>query len=328
MNGHQHQRFIVAFSLVPLVATLAGAFLFATGNVSGLDLALFFGMYVLAGLGVSTGYHRLLAHRSFRVARPLRIAFATAGAIAGQGPPLTWVAHHRRHHRISDKTGDPHSPYLDEHGREMNWPSGLWHAHVGWLLNPELASDPMRFCPDLARDRDMRWISNNFTPIVLAGLLMPAVIALMLTGSLVAAATGVLWGGFIRMFVSNNVTYAVNSIGHLWGKRTFPTPDESRNVAALALFSFGEAWHNNHHAFPRSAAHGLRWYQVDISAIVISSLERLHLATDVVRIDRATQNRVAQERWSASAGGRLAASTPDVPLASRSRARPSPRDIE
>ena len=315
-------------SLLPLTATLSGALLLVFGHVSALDLALFLGMYAVAGLGVSTGYHRLLTHRSFRVSRPLRVMFATAGAVAGQGPPLIWVAHHRRHHRAADKPGDPHSPYVDENGNATSPTMGMWHAHLGWLLNPDLTSEPIRYCPDLVRDRDMRWISKNFIAIVVAGLLLPGVIALVVTGSLAAAATGVLWGGLIRMFVSNNVAYMVNSVGHAWGKRAFATPDESRNVAVLALFSFGESWHNNHHAFPRAASHGLRWYQIDPSGIAISALKRLRLATDVVRIDRATQDWVAKERWGASEGGRASASSSDAALSQRSSVQHSALDIE
>jgi stearoyl-CoA desaturase (delta-9 desaturase) len=269
-------------------------------------------MYVIAGLGISTGYHRLLTHRSFQTVRAVRVALAVAGAIAGQAPPIIWVAHHRRHHRLADKPGDPHSPHRGE-GEEGVRAAlrGLWHAHLGWLLDKQLGSEPMRYCPDVARDRDIRFISKHFLVFVALGVALPALIGLALTGTLRGALTGALWGGLVRLCVGNHVTYAVNSVGHYFGSRHFPTPDESRNVAWLALPSFGESWHNNHHAFPRSAHHGLRWYQFDISAMMIDALERVGLAWDVVRVnDAILAQRAAGRR--PETDERLTAATGDV----------------
>ncbi|MCT2583658.1 acyl-CoA desaturase [Actinophytocola gossypii] len=327
MDGREHYTFILISALLPLFGVVAAIVLLWNKLVGPADMVAFGIMYVIAGLGVSTGYHRLLAHRAFQTTRPLRIFFAAAGAMAGQGPPITWVAHHRRHHRVADKPGDPHSPYHDEEPGLKGALKGLWHAHMGWLFERGLSSDPMRYCPDILRDKDMRFISKHFTWFVLAGVALPGLIGFTLTGTLFGAMTGALWGGLVRFFFANHVTYAVNSIGHYFGRRRFATPDESRNVGWLALFSFGEAWHNNHHAFPRSASHGMRWYELDISALVIRGLERLKLADHVIRIDRERQEAKALA-WEKLGGGRHARSTPAKPLAERRTAAVGIVDVE
>lgn len=316
MDGRKHHSFILISSIVPLLGVCAAVVLLWNDLVGPSDLIVFAVMYVVAGLGVSTGYHRLLTHRSFDTYRPIRFLFAACGAIAGQGPPIIWAAHHRRHHRLADKPGDPHSPYEQDQPGIRGALKGLWHAHLGWLFNTHLTSDPVRYCPDLARDRDMRFISRYFVGFVLLGVLLPALLGFALTGTLLGAATGALWGGLVRFFVANHITYAVNSVGHYFGSRRFPTPDESRNVNWLALPSFGEAWHNNHHAFPRSASHGMRWYEIDISAMLIGLLDRLGLAWDVVKIDRQTQDQRARSR-ARGGGGRQLPSEPPRPLAER-----------
>lgn len=316
MDGREHQSYILISALLPLLAVIAAVVLLWNRAVGVSDLIVFAIMYVIAGLGVSTGYHRLFAHRAFRTHRPLRIFFAAAGAIAGQGPPLIWTAHHRRHHRVADKPGDPHSPYVDMPPGFKGLVRGLWHSHMGWLFNPKLTSDPVRYCPDLARDKDIRFISLHFTAFVVAGMILPGFLGLALTGSLLGFATGVLWGGLVRFFVGNHITYAVNSIGHVFGRRRFATSDESRNVAWLALPSFGEAWHNNHHAFPRSYRHGLRWWEFDVSAAVVYGLEKVGLAWDVVRIDP-ERMRLKADGLARVGNGRTAPSAPDAPLAEK-----------
>ena len=318
MDGREHHTFIFLSAVLPLVGFLAAVVLLWNELVGPSDLVAFGVMYAIAGLGVSTGYHRLLTHRAFATSRPLRIMFTSAGAIAGQGPPLIWAAHHRRHHRVADKPGDPHSPYAGEEPGLRGALKGLWHAHMGWLFNPELTSDPMRYCPDLARDKDVRYISLHFTAFVLAGMLLPGLIGLAVSGTLLGFATGVLWGGLVRFFVGNHVTYAINSLGHYFGSRRFAVSDESRNVAWLSLASFGESWHNNHHAFPRSYTHGMRWYEIDISALVIRGLEKVGLVWDVVRIDRELMDRKA-ESLARVGGGRAAPHAPPIPLAERPR---------
>jgi stearoyl-CoA desaturase (Delta-9 desaturase) len=328
MDGREHHTFILAAAVAPLIGVCAAVVLLWNKAVGASDLVAFGVMYVVAGLGVSTGYHRLLAHRAFATSRPLRLFFTVAGAIAGQGPPLIWTAHHRRHHRLADKPGDPHSPYHDDEPGIRAALRGLWHAHLGWLFARDLTSDPVRYCPDLARDRDIRFISRHFLAFVLAGMIIPGLIGLALTGTLLGFATGVLWGGLVRFFVANHITYAVNSVGHYSGSRRFAVADESRNVAWLAVPSFGEAWHNNHHAFPRSYTHGMRWYEIDISALIIRALERVGLVWDVVRIDRGMMDRKAQS-LARIGGGRQAPSSPPRPLSERLKAAvPDAMDVE
>lgn len=314
MDGNDHHTFIVLSSVVPLLGVLVAIVLLWNEAVGWSDMIAMGIMGVVTGLGVSVGYHRLLAHRAFKTSRPLKLFFVIGGAMAGQGPPLIWTAHHRRHHRVADKPGDPHSPYAHDEPGLKGVIKGLWHAHLGWLFDRDLTSDPIRYCPDLARDKDIRFISKYFSWFVLAGIVIPGLIGFALTGTAVGFLTGALWGGLVRFFIGNHVTYAVNSIGHFWGPRRFATADESRNVYWLAIPSFGEAWHNNHHAFPRSYRHGMRWYEIDISAITIRTLEAVGLVWDVVRIDRELMDQRA-ETLAKRGGGRAAPHAPPIPLA-------------
>jgi stearoyl-CoA desaturase (Delta-9 desaturase) len=235
---------------------------------------------------VTVGFHRLLTHRSFQAPKPLEYAFAVLGSLAVQGPVMAWVADHRKHHAHADHEGDPHSPHVG-HGEGVGAVlRGLWHAHAGWLMSTQGQASARRYAKDLYEDRGMRLINRRFPLFVGLSLAIPAAAGWVLTGTLAGAATGLLWGGLVRIFFVHHVTWSVNSVCHFLGTRRFETDDESTNVAWLALPSFGEAWHHNHHAFPRSAAHGLRrWEQaLDPSALVIRSLEKLGLARNVVRI--------------------------------------------
>jgi stearoyl-CoA desaturase (delta-9 desaturase) len=301
MNGRQQRLFILGTSVVPLVAVPA-AMVFLWGRMLGwADVAVFSIMYAICSFGVTVGYHRLLTHESFKTYAPIRNALAVAGAMSGQGPPITWVAHHRRHHRVADKEGDPHSPHLGDGTGLRGIVKNLWHAHLGWQLDPNLTSDPMRYCPDVVRQRSMRRISAWFLPIVAAGVLLPGLLELAITGTATGALTGILWGGLVRLFLVNHMAYAINSVCHYFGRRRFATTDESRNVIWLALPSLGEAWHNNHHAFPKSAVHGLRWWEPDPSAALIRVLELLHLAWGVIRI--APERLAMREQGVGLAGG-------------------------
>lgn len=285
MDGREHRWFILTASVAPLIGVLVAMVLLWNRLFSWSDLVALVVMYTICAFGISTGYHRMLTHRSFKTTRPIYLALATAGAMAGQGPPIIWAAHHRRHHRVADREGDPHSPHLGFEPGVKGILKGLWHAHLGWLFDVDLRSEPMRYCPDLVRDKALRWLSEKFVLVVAAGIVLPGLIGLALTGTLTGALTGALWGGLVRLFLVNHMTYAVNSVGHYFGRRRFGTQDHSRNVAWLAIPSFGEAWHNNHHAFPRSARHGMKWWEVDLSAIFIWSLEKVGLASHVIRID-------------------------------------------
>jgi stearoyl-CoA desaturase (delta-9 desaturase) len=201
-----------------------------------------------------------------------------------EGPVIEWVANHRKHHCCSDQPGDPHSPHL-EHGPGWRGAlAGLYHAHIGWIFRGDALANRERYAKDLLEDPVVSFVDRTFLLWVLVGLAFPFLLGCALTGSVVGGLTGLLWGGAVRMFCLHHATFSINSLCHFFGRRRFETADESRNVFWLALPTLGEAWHNNHHAFPTSARHGLRWWQLDPSAWVISALRRTGLAWDVVSV--------------------------------------------
>ncbi len=253
------------------------------------DLVLFVVMYVATALGVTVGFHRHFTHRSFKTSRPVRAILAVLGSAAVEGPVISWVADHRKHHAFSDHEGDPHSPHVGHGGGWRGTCRGLLHAHLGWLFMHDQRGKRSRYAPDLLADPAVRFVDRTFGVWVLAGFALPFAAGYALGGSLVAGLTGVLWGGVVRMLVLHHVTYSINSLCHYFGRRRFATDDRSRNLAWLALPSMGEAWHNNHHAFPTSAAHGMRAWELDPSALVIRALEATGLAWDVRRISRERQ---------------------------------------
>jgi stearoyl-CoA desaturase (delta-9 desaturase) len=248
------------------------------------DLVVLAITYALTGLGVTVGFHRLFTHRSFKTSPAMRGLLAVLGSAAVEGPVIEWVANHRKHHRFSDQPGDPHSPHLEHGGGWRGAFAGLYHAHVGWIFGGESLASRDRYAPDLLADPVVSFVDRTFLVWALAGLAFPFALGVALTGTLVGGLTGLLWGGAVRMFFLHHATFSINSLCHFFGRRSFATGDESRNLAWLALPTLGEAWHNNHHAFPTSARHGLRWWQLDPSAWLIAGLERLGLAWDVVRI--------------------------------------------
>jgi stearoyl-CoA desaturase (delta-9 desaturase) len=260
------------------------------------DLAVLALAYVLTALGVTVGFHRLLTHRSFSTTPLLRGAFAALGSAAIEGPAISWVADHRKHHACSDREGDPHSPHVGHGGGLVGTLRGLYHAHVGWLFIHTERGSKERFAPDLLADPVIRVIDRTFLLWVLVGLAVPFGLGVAIGGSVAAGLTALLWGGAVRVFVLHHVTYSVNSLCHMFGRRPFETKDQSRNLAWLAVPTFGEAWHNNHHAFPTSAAHGLGRWQIDPSALLISAMERVGLAWDVVRPTPARQAAKASSR--------------------------------
>ena len=274
------RRMSVVVTLAPLIGVgLAVAWLWGHG-VGTLDVALLGGFYVLTILGVTVGFHRLFTHRSFEVPSGIRAFLAVAGSMAIEGGPIEWSATHRRHHAYADAYGDPHSPHLVERSGMWGVLRGLWHAHMGWLFNAN-GTESERWAPDLRADRVLvacdRWVPLS----VAASFLAPPIIAFAVTRSWAAALTGFLWGSLVRMFLMHHVTWSINSICHFFGRRPFRTRDESRNNWPLSVISFGEAWHNNHHAFPTSARHGLFPGQLDPAWRVIRTLQQLHLATNV-----------------------------------------------
>jgi stearoyl-CoA desaturase (delta-9 desaturase) len=243
------------------------------------DLVMLALFYVVPCLGLTVGYHRLFTHRSFTANRPLRIALAVAGSFGMEGSVTDWVATHRRHHRYSDLEGDPHSPHRfgESNGALLH---GLVFAHVGWLFATD-ATSVERYAPDMLADRDLRRIGELFPVLGIASLVLPFALGYGLSGTFDGALAAFVWAGLIRMALLHHVTWSVNSICHVYGRRRYDTKDESRDVAALALISLGESWHNGHHAHPAWARHGAVHGQLDLSAEVIRVFERLGWATRV-----------------------------------------------
>jgi stearoyl-CoA desaturase (delta-9 desaturase) len=278
----------LVFALPPAALVVAG-WLAWGGALNWQDLLVLAITYALTGVGITVGYHRLFTHRSFKTTRSVRALLAVLGSMAVEGPLLEWVATHRKHHRFSDHPGDPHSPHVDDAPGWRGTMRGLWHAHVGWMLRGRDRANPARYAKDLLSDRDLDLISRTFPVWVGVGLAIPFGLGVALTGTIVGGLTAMLWGGAVRIFLLHHATFSINSLCHSFGRRPFATGDQSRNLAWLAPLAFGEAWHNNHHAFPTSARHGLGRWQLDPGAWFIVVLERLHLASDVIRISPARQ---------------------------------------
>jgi len=276
---------------LPFAAFLAAIPLLWNNVVGWTDLAILGSVYVATAFGITIGYHRLLTHRAFETYRPVKYLLAILGSMAVQGPVIDWVADHRKHHAHTDEEGDPHSPHVG-HGSGI---AGLWHAHTGWLFESNGVADAKRYARDLREDAGMRFINRWFIAWVLLGLAIPFGLGFALTGTLGGALTALFWGGLVRVFFLHHVTWSINSICHFFGRRRFETADRSTNVFWLAIPSLGEAWHHNHHAFPRAAVQGLRWYEIDVSGLVIRAMKRAHLAWNVVQISpERQQQRLAQ----------------------------------
>ncbi|MEN3263697.1 acyl-CoA desaturase [Pseudonocardia sp.] len=273
------QALVVAFMILPLLALAAAVPLAWGWGLSWLDIGLAGAFYVVSGLGVTVGFHRYFTHGSFKAKRPLRIALAVAGSIAFQGGVIGWVADHRRHHAFSDKDGDPHSPWLFGSGPAAVV-RGFWHSHMGWLLGRD-RTNARRFAPDLLADRDVVAVDRLFLVLAVASLGLPALIGGLATWSWWGALTALFWAGLVRVAVLHHVTWSINSICHMVGNRPFAARDRSANVWWLAVLSFGESWHNLHHADPTCARHGVKRGQVDISARVVWVFEKLGWAHSV-----------------------------------------------
>jgi stearoyl-CoA desaturase (delta-9 desaturase) len=285
-----------AFVILPFVALITAIPIAWGWGLTWLDVTMTVVLYVVTGMGIGTGYHRYLTHGSFKANRPLRIALTFAGSLAIQGDPVQWVADHRRHHAYSDREGDPHSPWRFG---ESVWglTKGLVYAHIGWLFHREL-SNRERFAPDLLADKDVSRIARQFPLIVLTSVFLPGVIAGIATGTWLGALAGVFWAGLVRIAVLHHVTWSINSICHVYGERPFETRDgdKASNFWPLAVLSFGESWHNLHHADPTCARHGVDKGQIDMNARLIWIFEKLGWATDVrwPREDRLDAKRLAR----------------------------------
>ena len=269
---------VIAIS-IPLLAVIVAPFILWGWGFHWTDLGLLVGMYVLTALGITVGFHRLFVHRSFETYMWIKVIWAILGSMAVQGSMLEWVAMHRRHHQKSDTPDDPHSPH--HHGSGvLGLLRGLWHAHIGWFLEPH-PTDLGHYVKDLSASRTLRITSALFPVWIALGLVIPAVIGGVVTQSWVGAGTGLLWGGLVRIFLVHHVTWSVNSACHLWGFRPYRSTDQSRDNLLFGVLAMGEGWHATHHAFPTSARHGLRWWQPDASYWVIRTLALLGLAWDL-----------------------------------------------
>jgi stearoyl-CoA desaturase (delta-9 desaturase) len=272
--------------LIPFLGLLASPILVKKRMADGRDFTLLGVSYLLSGFGVTAGYHRLLTHRSFETSKPVEYSFAVLGATALEGPPIGWVADHRKHHAFADEEGDPHSPWV---GRGSGWRErlkGFSHAHMGWLFSSQ-GSIEERYAADLTKDAGMQLIGRMYPVIAIVSLGTPTVVGWRMHGGIRGAARGLVWGGLVRAFFLLHATFSINSACHIFGRRRFNIKNKASNVIWLALPTLGEAWHHNHHAFPRSAVHGLGGLsqgEIDLTAGLISALERLGVVWNVIRI--------------------------------------------
>ncbi|MCP4833533.1 MAG: acyl-CoA desaturase [Phycisphaera sp.] len=269
-----------------MVGLVVGIVYFWGNGVSWPQLALMTLMYIVTGMGITVGYHRLFTHKSFSAGPVVTSVIGVIGSMAAEGSLLRWCAAHRRHHQFSDQEGDPHSPHLHDHGHGLRGIiSGFWHAHMGWIFDPPGESLD-RYVPDLIRDRRIRRISELFPLWVALGFVIPALLGGLLNLAIGApfwtgVFLGFIWGGLVRIMVVHHITWSVNSVCHIWGSQPYRSGDESRNNVVVGVLALGEGWHNNHHAFPTSARHGLEWWQFDSSWLVIRGLQALGLVRNV-----------------------------------------------
>lgn len=265
--------------LVPMMSSMVAAVLIRKIGVTTIDIAILIFMFFINGIGIEVGFHRCFSHNAFKTNNFIRVILAILGCMAGQGPVIYWVATHRRHHCYSDVTGDVHSPNL--HGDDIRGRlRGLLHAHVGWIFDLEF-TNTFVFAKDLLEDSLLLNVNKLYFLWLNLGLVIPGIFGGILTRTWIGAFSGFLWGGIVRLFLAQQVTYAVNSICHLYGGRAFETNEQSRNNLLLAIPTLGGSWHNNHHAFPNSAVTGLKWWQLDMGGWFILILAAVNLAWDV-----------------------------------------------
>jgi stearoyl-CoA desaturase (delta-9 desaturase) len=267
--------------VVPFLGLVAASILFWDARFSWLNLGMLLGGYFLTALGITVGYHRLFTHKSFKTNRVITAIFGALGSMAVEGPILQWVATHRRHHQHTDRPDDPYSPHL--HGAGLgSWLRGMYHAHFGWFFSKAPSREVMdRYVPDLQADPLVLTLSRLFGFWATLGLVIPAIVGFAVTHTWLGALMGFIWGGLMRVFLVHHVTWSVNSVCHLWGRQPFNTHDYSRNNAIFGMLALGEGWHNTHHAFPTSARHGLEWWEIDVSYLVIRGLALVGLASDI-----------------------------------------------
>ncbi len=290
---------LLAVTLPPLGLLVAIALLWGWG-ITWQALTIMGVGYLLTAVGVTVGYHRYFTHKSFEAPAITRLVLGILGSMAAEGPVIRWVAMHRRHHQFSDHEGDPHSPHAfrghHHHHRQKPTPGdpheeshhaglgavikGFYHAHMGWFFRA-LPKDLNRYAPDLMADPVTRWVDKTFWVWILASAIVPAIVGYLWMGTLAGLVMGLLWGGFVRLFMVHHVTWSINSVCHIWGSRPYDSHDHSRNNVIMGILAMGEGWHNNHHAFPTSARHGLAWWQFDSSYLLIKAMSWVGLAKNV-----------------------------------------------
>lgn len=264
---------------IPFLGVIAAPFFLWGWGFGWTDLGLLLGMYFVTAVGITVGFHRLFVHRSFETYMWVKVVLVVLGSMAVQGSMIKWVGMHRRHHQYSDTPDDPHSPQHEGPGI-LGLLLGFWHAHIGWFFEADPANLE-HYVQDLRASRTLRVVSALFPLWIVLGLVIPGVIGGVVTLSWGGVWTGLIWGGLVRVFLVHHVTWSVNSACHLWGFRPFRSDDESRNNIVFGILAMGEGWHNTHHAFPSSARHGLRWWEIDTSYWFIRSLALLGLAWNV-----------------------------------------------
>lgn len=274
------RRITLVLTVLPAAGIVAAIVAFWGSGIGAVDLAIMVTMYAFTGFGISVGYHRLFTHRSFTAARPVRVVLAIAGSMSVQGSVISWVATHRRHHAYADQYGDPHSPHLAKASGLKGVLLGLYHAHVGWLFDKD-GTDRSEYAPDLQAERAIARIDRWFPHLTVLTFVLPAIAGLAITRSFGGMVTAFIWGSLVRIFLLHHMTWSINSVCHFFGKEAYRARDESRNVWPMAVVSFGESWHNNHHAFPWSARLGLRAWQIDPGWYVIRTLQALRLVRGV-----------------------------------------------
>jgi stearoyl-CoA desaturase (delta-9 desaturase) len=273
------RRHFLLFDVVPAVGTLIAFAILPWLRPQGADLLVFAVLWLATGLGLTVGFHRYFSHRSFAAARPVVVGLLIMGSMAARGPMVSWVSMHRRHHELSDREGDLHSPNLHGSGfggRLRGW----WHAHIAWMIHHDYPN-VARYVPDLLADRALMPWNRLYYLWVILGLAIPTVVGGLAAGSWEGLVTGFLWGGLVRIFVVEQTMSAINSFCHMMGEQAFDRHDNSRNNFWLGLLSWGESHHNNHHAWSNSAAFGLRWYEFDPGFWCIRALQTLGLVWDV-----------------------------------------------
>jgi stearoyl-CoA desaturase (delta-9 desaturase) len=270
---------VLATVVGPFIGLIVAVFLLWGRGVGWTELALMCVMYAIAGFGVTVGFHRQLTHKSFDTYPWMRALLGICGSVGMQGPVIKWCAIHRRHHQMSDRHGDPHSPNARGDGI-VGILRGIYHSHIGWLFDTD-PDDLGRSVRDLVADRGLLFVDRTYLVWVLLGLAIPTVAGGLIAGSWTGALTGLIWGGLVRLCLMHHVTWSINSVCHIWGTRPYRSNDDSRNNPIFGVLALGEGWHNNHHAFPTSARHGLGWWQFDSSYLLIRGMQLVGLAWNV-----------------------------------------------